>query len=136
MSANKRRNFSGTFLPQDRGAGAWHLSGAAPLKIDVLVQGAERGAARAFGTAPLADLCIEWDAQSALLTFRSAGRPAMVRAAGAVVHEPLMSLYDALPLVKFDAGARRFWRRVFLLVRIPGGRYLLKFLRGAAKPEP
>ncbi len=37
-------------------------------------------------------------------------------------------LYDSLPLVKFDADARRFWRRVFGLVRIPGGRYLLKFL--------
>ena len=27
-----------------------------------------------------------------------------------------------------DADARRFWRRVFRLVRIPGGRYLLKVL--------
>jgi hypothetical protein len=136
MSANKRRNFSGTFLPQDRGAGAWRLSGAVPQEIDVLVQGAEHGAARAFGSAPVADLCVEWDAATALLTFKSAGRGAMVRAAGVIVHEPLRTLYDALPLVKFDAGARRFWRRVFLLVRIPGGRYLLKFLGGAAKPKP
>ena len=76
MSANKRRNFSGAFLPQDRGAGSWHLSGTAPQEIDVLVRGAERGAARAFGVAPVADLCIEWDAETALLTFKSAGRGA------------------------------------------------------------
>jgi hypothetical protein len=136
MSAKKRRNFSGTFLPQDRGAGAWQLSGAPPRQIEVLLQGAEGGAARAFGTAPVADLCIEWAVESALLTFKSAGRGATVRAAGVIVHEPLSSIYDALPLVKFDARARRFWRRVFLLVRIPGGRYLLKYLTGATTPEP
>jgi hypothetical protein len=135
MSAKKRRNFSGAFLPQDRGDGAWQLRRAAPPEIDVLVQGAERGAARAFGTAPVADLCIEWDADTALLTFTSASRGATVRAAGAIVHEPLRTLYEGLPLVKFDASARRFWRRAFLLVRIPGGRYLLKFLTGAAKPK-
>jgi hypothetical protein len=134
MSANKRRNFSGAFLPQDCGNGAWRLSSAAPHEIDVILQGADRGAARAFGTTPLVDLCIEWDAQIALLRFTSADRAATVRAAVAIVHEPLRALYDSLPLVKFDANARRFWRRVFRLVRIPGGRYLLKFLTRSAKP--
>jgi hypothetical protein len=136
MGEKKRRNFSGAFLPQDRGAGAWRLRGAAAPEIDVLVHGAERGAARAFGTAVVADLCIEWDAESAVLTFTSGGRGATVRAAGAIVHEPLRALYDGLPLVKFDANARRFWRRVFLLVRVPGGRYLLKFLTRSAQPKP
>jgi len=37
-------------------------------------------------------------------------------------------LYAALPLAQFDRRARRFWRRVFLLVRIPGGRSLLGML--------
>jgi hypothetical protein len=37
-------------------------------------------------------------------------------------------LYEALPLAGFDATARRFWRRVFLLVRLPGGRYLLRLI--------
>jgi hypothetical protein len=37
-------------------------------------------------------------------------------------------LYESLPLVSIDANARRFWRRVFRLVRIPGGRFLLKLL--------
>jgi len=136
MSAKKRRNFSGVFLPQDCGHGGWHLGSAAPHEIDVILQGADRGAARAFGTTPVADLCIEWEAERALLRFTSAGRTAAVSAAAAIVHEPLRLLYDDLPLVKFDAGARRFWRRVFRLVRIPGGRYLLRYFTRAAKPEP
>jgi len=136
MSANQRRNFSGTFLPQDCGHGAWRLSSAAPHEIDVILQGADRGAARAFGRAPVIDLCIEWDAKTALLRFTSGDGAATVRTAVAIVHEPLRSLYDGLPLVKFDADARRFWRRVFRLVRIPGGRYLLKFLTRSGRPLP
>jgi hypothetical protein len=44
------------------------------------------------------------------------------------VHEPLQDLYEGLPLASIDADARRFWRRVFRLVRLPGGRYLLRLL--------
>jgi hypothetical protein len=47
---------------------------------------------------------------------------------GAIVHEPLPKLYAELPLAGFDERARRFWRRVFRLVRIPGGRHLLGVL--------
>ena len=65
-------------------------------------------------------------------------RVASVEAASAIVHEPLEHLYERLPLVSIDADARRFWRRVFRLVRIPGGRYLLKVLRarGGDKRSP
>src|SRR5271165_827017 len=136
MSAKKRRNFSGAFLPQDCGNGAWRLSRALPHEIDVFLQGAERGAAKGFGAAPVLDLCIEWNTGSALLRFLTGDNVATVAAASAIVHEPLAHLYASLPLVRFDAGARRFWRRVFLLVRIPGGRYLLKLLTRSSKPQP
>jgi len=63
-----------------------------------------------------------------LLTFMSEDKVASVEAANAIVHEPLDQLYERLPLISIDANARRFWRRVFRLVRIPGGRYLLKLL--------
>jgi hypothetical protein len=128
MSAKLRRNFSGAFLPQDLGAGAWQLSRPAPHEINVFLRDAERGAQRAFGTGPLVDLGIEWHAEKALLTFLSDERVGSVAAASAIVHEPLEHLYERLPLVSIDADARRFWRRVFRLVRIPGGRYLLKAL--------
>src|SRR5271167_4127963 len=98
MSAKKRRNFSGAFVPQDRGHGAWRLSGAAPLEIDVFLRGADCGAAQAFGALPVAHLCIEWDEDTALLAFTSQDGAATVRAAIAIVHEPLQALYDGLPL--------------------------------------
>ena len=128
MSSKLRRNFSGAFLPQDRGNGSWQLSRAAPHEINVFLRDAERGAQRAFGTGPLLDLGIEWHAEKVLLTFVSGEKVASVEAASAIVHEPLDHLYERLPLVSIDANARRFWRRVFRLVRIPGGRYLLKAL--------
>jgi hypothetical protein len=126
MSPRLRRNFSGAFLPQDRGDGAWQLSRPAPNEISVFVREAEHGAQ--FGTGPLIDLGIEWQAEKVLLTFMSDERVASVEAASALVHEPLEHLYERLPLISIDADARRFWRRVFRLVRIPGGRYLLKLL--------
>jgi hypothetical protein len=128
MSARLRRNFSGAFLPQDRGNGAWQLVRPAPHEIDVFLRDAERGAESSFGTGPLIDLGIEWHAEKVLLTFISDERVASVEAASAIVHQPLLRLYESLPLVSIDANARRFWRRVFRLVRIPGGRYLLKLL--------
>jgi hypothetical protein len=58
----------------------------------------------------------------------SGAKAASVEVTAAIVHEPLGNLYESLPLASIDANARRFWRRVFRLVRIPGGRYLLRLL--------
>jgi hypothetical protein len=132
MSPKMRRNYSGTFMPLPLGDGAWQLSRTAP-QTQIFLRDAESGAAKAFGTAPLVDLGIEWQQGKALLTFMSGDRVASVQAATAMVHEPLDHLYDSLPLAEFDANARRFWRRVFRLVRFPGGRYLLKLLRRGSR---
>ncbi len=96
MSTKMRRNFSGAFLPRDRGKGAWQLTRAAP-QAQVFVRNAETGAADAFGTAPILDLGIEWHGERVLLTFMSGGRVSTVAAADALVHEPLGHLYDSLP---------------------------------------
>jgi len=133
MSPKMRRNFSGAFMPQDRDHGAWQLTRAAPHDMQVFLRDAERGAARAFGKLPIVDLGIEWHADRVLLTFMSGDRIATVEAATAIVHEPLGHLYESLPLVSIDADARRFWRRVFRLVRIPGGRFLLRVLRPSGR---
>lgn len=123
-----RRNFSGAFLVHDGGNGKWRLSRSVPHPADVYLQGAEPDAARALEATPLVELGIEWHADKALLTFVSGGRIASVAAASAIVHEPLEALYGGLPLASIDADARRFWRRVFRLVRFPGGRHLLRLL--------
>jgi hypothetical protein len=128
MNPKMRRNFSGDFTPQDLGRGAWRLLSPAPREISIYLQGAEDRAARAFGTAPLRDLGIEWRGETALLSFMSGDTVGTVEASSAIVHEPLAQLYESLPLQSVDADARRFWRRVFRLVRIPGGRFLLTLL--------
>lgn len=128
MPPKLRRNFSGAFLPQDRGNGTWQLSRPTPHEINVFLRDAERSAQRSFATGPIIDLGIEWYDEKVLLTFMSEERVASVEAVSAIVHEPLERLYERLPMVSIDADARRFWRRVFRLVRIPGGRYLLKVL--------
>jgi hypothetical protein len=132
MSSKMRRNYSGAFLAQDGGRGMWRLDRAAP-KTQVFLRGAEAGAAQAFGTAPIVDLGIEWHEEKALLTFMSGNRVSTVQTAAAIVHEHLDHLYDSLPLAGIDANARRFWRRVFRLVRLPGGRFLLKLLTRAGR---
>jgi hypothetical protein len=128
MSLKMRRNFSGAFVAHDRGDGAWQLSRSAPHEATVYLRDAERGAAQSFGASQLIDLGIEWHAEKALLTFIAGGKVASVAAVSAIVHEPLSALYGDLPLATLDARARRFWRRVFALVRLPGGRFLLRLL--------
>jgi hypothetical protein len=128
MNPKMRRNFSGEFLAQDMGKGVWRLARTSPHPIAVILQGAERGAAQIFNAAPVGNLGIEWHAEMALLSFMSGDRVETVESASVIVHEPLGHLYETLPLASFDAKARRFWGRVFRLVRLPGGRYLLKFL--------
>jgi hypothetical protein len=128
MYAKMRRNFSGVFSAADRGNGAWRLDGAGPREISIFIENADAGADHAFSAGTIQDLDIEWHADSAQLTFASGGRSATVKTAAVIVHEPLGSLYEILPLARIDADARRFWRRVFRLVRIPGGRYLLRLL--------
>jgi hypothetical protein len=120
VKPNMRRQLPGTFETQDLGAGVWRLSRSEPGPIDVFVLGATPQAAEYLRAPSVRDLDIEWRADCALL-----GTVAMQ---GAIVHEPLPQLYAALPLAAHDERARRFWRRVFRLVRIPGGRHLLGVL--------
>ena len=128
MSPKMRRNFSGAFLAQDRGSGSWELIRSAPHETTVFVRDAERDAAVVFGLGQISDLGIEWRDEKALITFMSGGKVSSVAASSAIVHEPLGDLYAGLPLATIDADARRFWRRIFALVRFPGGRFVLKLL--------
>jgi hypothetical protein len=132
MNPKMRRNFGGEFSAQDLGKNLWRLTQTAPHRIDVIVQGTRHGSsqtspARAFGTEAVTNLGIEWHSDMALLSFLSGERVETVEGANVIVHEPLRHLYDGLPLAEFDQKARTFWSRVFRVVRLPGGRYLLRF---------
>lgn len=96
-----------------------------PAPIDVIVRGADTDAAEVFRPPTVSDIDLEWRAGTVALALTSAERRRSIRTQGAIVHEPLPRLYEALPLASFDEKARRFWRKVFRLLRIPGGRYLL-----------
>jgi hypothetical protein len=133
MAAKMRRNFSGSCSASFAADGTWRITQSRPHETEIIVVGADSRSAQACGTT-LHDLGIEWQGQRVLLTMMSAaGRVATLEAASAIVHEPLGNLYAALPLAEFDGRARRFWRRVFLLVRIPGGRSLLGILAHASR---
>ncbi|HXA35728.1 MAG TPA: hypothetical protein VNW26_05300 [Steroidobacteraceae bacterium] len=128
MPPKMRRNLPGAFLARYLGDGAWRLSREGPAFTEVFVRGAESRAAEIFGSTGLRDIGIEWREGTVLLTLRSEQRIEKVGAQSAIVHEPLPHLYEALPLVSLDAKARRFWRWVFRLIRVPGGRSLLGLL--------
>jgi hypothetical protein len=128
MIPKMRRNLGGIFSAQSLEPGAWQLARTEPAAADVFLRGVESAAADLLGSSSLSDIDIEWRPDTVVLTMTAAGRRTSFNARSAIVHEPLPRLYAALPLPALDEKARRFWRRVFRLVRIPGGRYLLGVL--------
>jgi hypothetical protein len=130
MAVKMRRNFSGALSSRFAADGTWRIRRSNP-ETQIIVIGADRNSVQACGMT-LNDLGIEWRDRRVLLTTRAG----TIEARSAIVHEALPDLYAALPLAQFDARARRFWRRVFLLVRIPGGRRLLGTLARASRKKP
>src|ERR1700678_4506673 len=128
MRANVRRKFPGTLMAHDLGEGAWRLSRGGPTPLDVFLRGADFRTADTLRPSGISDVDIEWRTENVVLTVTSAGRRHSISVQRTIVHEPLGSLYEALPLVSLDEKARRFWRRVFWLARIAGGRHLLGIL--------
>jgi hypothetical protein len=123
-----RRELPGSYRPRDLDAGSWLLSRDEPAHAQVFLRGADPDAQEIFRSSAVSDIEIEWRARTVELTVTSAARRRTLHAQSVIVHEPLSRLYETLPLVILDEKARRFWRRVFLLIRVPGGRHLLRIL--------
>jgi hypothetical protein len=123
-----RRHLPGTFAAHYLTNGAWRLSRIGPVPAEVFMRGAEAAAADVFRLQNVSDIDIEWHAASVVMILSSAGQSRTVGMQSAIVHEPQEHLYDALPLAGLDAAGQRFWGRIFRLVRIPGGRHLLRIL--------
>jgi hypothetical protein len=121
-------DISGPFLARALSPGAWLLTRSQPPALEIFVQGAQLDAAQIQSLANSSDLQIEWQESGAVLGLRSAAQSTQLRARSVIVHESRPWLYQGLPLADFDAATQRFWRRIFRLVRIPGGRYLLRML--------
>ena len=118
-----QRLIRGPLERRELSPGTWHWS--APGGGELIIRGAEPGAAEVLRSAAPRAVSVEWLKDGALVTLITDAGPRLLRARVAVAHEPLAHLYETLPLLSFEPQARRFWRRVFFLVRIPGGRRLL-----------
>jgi hypothetical protein len=106
--------------------GTWRWS--APGGVELLIRGTEPGADEVLRSAAPRAISVDWLKEGALVTLITEAGPRLLRARAAIVHAPIARLYETLPLMRFEPRARRFWRRVFFLVRIPGGRRLLGLL--------
>jgi hypothetical protein len=127
MKAKMRRNFSGVFRCAEIGTDAWQIVQGEARELQIVLRGAKPAAARLIAAAPI-KLGIEWLADAARLTVATQDGVATMQTVSAIVHEPACNLYENLPLAHFDDRAKKFWRRVFWLLQVPGGRYLLKYL--------
>ncbi len=79
-------------------------------------------------------LAVEWaPAGDARVTLSLGSETLAFEVASAVLHEPLPELYEPLGLPRFTPDTARFWRRVFRVVRLPGGRWLLGWLARRAR---
>ena len=131
-----RKTWSGKFCAEPRGANAWRLSSAGPPRIDVHLSGVEwppDGGVPLDG-APLDRIDIHWHGGGgAELTLTQGGSMRRLNARSAFVLEPQPDLYRTLPLAVFGPQSRTFWKRIFRLVRIPGGRLLLQYIARRAR---
>ena len=128
MKQKLRRQFPGEFTTRQLANGAWRLSRIEPTPVDIFLRNTRSAAVEVLRPRTVNDVEIDWGAGPAVLTLTSAGRRTAIESQSVIVHEPLAHLYDALPLAVLDGKARRFWRTVFRLIRIPGGRHLLGVL--------
>ncbi|MDP8985434.1 MAG: hypothetical protein M3N97_10400 [Pseudomonadota bacterium] len=150
----QQRTVTGPFRVRNLGAGVWQLSTGAPsgaidgpsgaqrvAAADIYLRGAGAEAAAALQAAGIASIGIEWCPEAVKVMLSGADTTRYLSVASAIIHEPQRRLYESLPLASFDTPAKRFWTRVFRLMRIPGGRFLLRFIArrkrapaGMAKP--
>ena len=128
-----RRHLAGPFLAQDLGQGFWHFT-AQPAGPEIFLRGVAPDTLEKLANESLDSLTVEWGSDCVEVAVSARGRVLSLLAASAMIHEPSDGLYEALPLAQFDARAERFWRRIFLLMRLPGGRFLLRMFTGRARP--
>jgi hypothetical protein len=136
MNTKLERSFRGEFSARDLGSGAWLLTGTEQGGAEIYLIGIEPEAARLLAQARATRAALHWGEDGVVVTLVTATGAKQVKPRAATVHEPLPRLYGSLPLERLDERAGRFWRRVFFLVRVPGGRRLLGLIaRRASAPK-
>jgi hypothetical protein len=122
-----QRGLQGEFRLKIVSKDCWRIDNLALPHESLWLRGVE---AQAAPVPPRFDrLNVVWREDGRIDLTLEAGAEALgVRASSALLHEPRERLYDSLPLPAYTSQTARFWRRVFRLVRIPGGRLLLAWL--------
>ena len=128
MSTRIERTWTGAFRATHLGKDSWQLTMGVVGSPEIYLSGVDRNALAALDGATPSAVTVAWSDAGAIITLNSSGASTQFRSRTATVHEPRPQLYQGLPLVVLDAAARRFWRRVFLIARLPGGRRLLRWI--------
>jgi hypothetical protein len=128
MNAGRERTLAGAFRAAHLGGDTWRLRMSAAHSAEIFLSGVDRDAFAMLQSSTPSAITVAWSGAGATVTLLSQGASAQFRSRTATIHEPLPELYQGLPLVVLDAAARRFWRRAFLIARIPGGRRLLRWI--------
>jgi hypothetical protein len=128
MNTRIERTLTGAFRATHLGAGSWQLTTGSAGSAEIYLSGVDSDAFAVLDGAAPSAVSVAWSAAGASVTLIASGASTQFRARTATIHEPLPELYQGLPLVVLDDKARRFWRRVFLIARIPGGRRLLRWI--------
>jgi hypothetical protein len=129
MNTRIERSLTGAFHAVHLGADSWRLTTGVAGAAEVYLCGVDREAFAALDGSTPSAVTVDWADAGATVTLISAGAAvAQFKSRTATIHEPRPLLYAGLPLVVLDRAARRFWRRVFLLARLPGGRQLLRWI--------
>jgi len=126
-----RRSWNGRFSLAVRGRDMLELR-EEQGGVQLLLLGArEVGAAERadqYAGRPIARVEVCWRDGGATVHLDGDGGARALSAAQVIVHEPLARLYDDLHLPELSVRTRRFWRRLFLLARLPGGAALIRFI--------
>jgi hypothetical protein len=128
MSARIERTLTGAFRATHLAADAWRLMTGAAGSAEICLSGVDREASAVLDRARPSAVSVAWSSAGATVTLISPDATTRIGSRTATLHEPRPELYRGLPLVTLDDAARRFWRRVFFIARLPGGRRLLRWI--------
>jgi hypothetical protein len=118
----------GAFRARHLAADAWQLTTGVAGAAEIYLSGVDADASAVLEGSTASAVILAWSAAGATVTLISPATSTRFTSRTATLHEPRPQLYHGLPLVVLDDAARRFWRRVFFIARIPGGRRLLRWI--------
>ena len=129
LNTRIERTLTGAFRATHLGADTWQLTTGVAGSAEIYLSGVDSDAFAVLDGAAPSAVCVAWTAGGgAIVTLIVHDASTQFRSRTATIHEPRRQLYQGLPLVVLDDKARRFWRRVFRIARIPGGRRLLRWI--------